>query len=497
MGADKMWRAAWGCIHAQDSRFFRPRTPALVFITNHSIAIHSFFYKGKLSGLQRFVAASLVFFMTIEGEGIMKEKTSVWTLGVLGIQHVFAMFGATVLVPTLTGLNPAVALFCAGIGTLLFHLVTGGKVPAFLGSSFAFIGAIQAVAVKYSGGAQIGTEAYRGALAYATGGIIVAGVLYMLLALLVRLFGASKIRSFFPPVVTGSMIIIIGLMLAPTAISSITTPVVLQTTANTADAVVLANWSNWVIALVTILTILVVTLFGKGFFKLVPVLVGIVVGYIVALCFGAVDTRAMQSASWFELPAFFLPKFDGAAILMIAPIAIVTFVEHIGDMTANGAVTGNDFLADPGLHRTLLGDGVATMVAGMIGGPANTTYSENTGVLAATGNYNPFTLRVAAIVAIAISFLGKLSALLLTIPGPVMGGVSVVLFGMIAAVGLRTLVENQVDFKNSKNLLITSVMLVMGLGGASISIGAVSISGVALAAVLGIVLNKVLPGKQG
>lgn len=418
----------------------------------------------------------------------MEKKGQALKLGILGIQHVFAMFGATVLVPALTGLNPAVALFCAGVGTWLFHLVTKRKVPVFLGSSFAFMPAVVTVATTFSSGAEFGSDAYLAALPYATGGIIVAGALYLVLALLVKLFGAEKIRSFFPPVITGTMVIIIGLMLAPVAISGIVSQM-------TIGEAVLPMWKNWVIAVITIFAIIAGTLYAKGFFKLVPILIGIVVGYLLSLVLGAVNTQPLTKAAWIQVPAFFLPKFDWGAILMIAPIAIVTFVEHIGDITANGAVTGQDYIQDPGLHRTLIGDGLATMLAGALGGPANTTYSENTGVLAATHNYNPVTLRIAATVALLISFVGKLGAVLQTIPGPVMGGVSVVLFGMIAAVGLRTLIENQVDFKNSRNLLITAVMLVMALGGATISFGPVSFSGVALSAVLGIFLNKVLPVK--
>ena len=418
----------------------------------------------------------------------MEKKGQALKLGILGVQHVFAMFGATVLVPALTGLNPAVALFCAGIGTWLFHLLTKRKVPVFLGSSFAFMPAIVAVATTFSNGAEFGSVAYIAALPYATGGIVVAGALYLVLALLVKLFGAEKVRSFFPPVITGTMVIIIGLMLAPTAITSIVSQI-------TIGEAMLPMWKNWVIAIVTIFAIITGTLYAKGFFKLVPILIGIVVGYLLSLVLGVVNTQPLAKAEWIQIPAFFLPKFDWNAILMIAPIAVVTFVEHIGDITANGAVTGQDYIEDPGLHRTLIGDGLATMLAGALGGPANTTYSENTGVLAATHNYNPVTLRIAATVALLISFVGKLGAVLQTIPGPVMGGVSVVLFGMIAAVGLRTLVENQVDFKNSRNLLITAVMLVMALGGATINFGPVSFSGVALSAALGIVLNKILPVK--
>lgn len=415
------------------------------------------------------------------------QKQGVGKLVVLGIQHMFAMFGATVLVPLITGLNPAVALFAAGIGTWIFHLVTGRKVPVFLGSSFAFMGAIVAVTQIYSNGAEVGTAAYTAALPYATGGIIAAGALYLVLSLLVKIFGAETIRSFFPPIVTGPVIITIGLMLAPVAISGISTAVEIGGAA-------VPLWINWVVAFVTIAAIVVVSIFVKGFFKLVPILIGIAVGYIAALIAGIVDFAPIQAAKWVALPEFFLPKFEMKAILLIAPIAIVTFVEHIGDIVANGAVVGQDFVKKPGLHRTLLGDGLATMFAGAIGGPANTTYSENTGVLAATKNYNPLTLEFAACFAILMSFIGKFSGFLKTIPGPVMGGVSVILFGMISSVGLRTLVENQVDFKKSRNMIIVGIMLVMALGGAVLPItNEATLSGYALAALIGIILNKVLP----
>ncbi|MDR3050309.1 MAG: uracil-xanthine permease family protein [Oscillospiraceae bacterium] len=415
------------------------------------------------------------------------QKDSTGKLIILGIQHVFAMFGATVLVPALTGLNPSVALLCAGLGTLFFHLCTKGKVPTYLGSSFAFIAGIVTVAGMY---AKDGDPNYG--LSYATGAIVVAGALYLVLAALVLWLGANRIKSFFPPVVTGPMIIIIGMMLAPTAISSIVSPM----------GTVSVGW-NWLVALVTIASIMGISLWAKGLFKLVPVLFGIVFGYLASavltwLGVPLVNMQPVRDAAWISLPAVFLPRFGIKAICMIAPIAIVTFVEHIGDITANGAVVGKDFVKDPGLHRTLIGDGGATMLAGLLGGPANTTYSENTGVLAATGNYNPVTLRIAACIAILLSLFGKLGALLQTLPGPVMGGVSVVLFGMIAAVGLRTLVGNGVDFKATRNLLIVAVMLVFGLGGASISFhtenfGDIAFSGTALAAILGIVLNKALP----
>ena len=416
---------------------------------------------------------------------VSAKKDSAGKLALLGIQHVFAMFGATVLVPMLTGMSPAVALFCAGVGTWIFHLCTGRKVPTFLGSSFAFIAAIQGAAQIYSDNAEIGTDAYLAALPYATGGIIVAGALYLVLALLVRLVGAERVRSFFPPIVTGPVVTIIGLMLAPSAINNITTQI---GTVNVG--------LNWLVAAIAIAAIFVTSLFAKGLFKLVPILIGIIVGYVAAICCGMVDFTTIAQAPWLDLPPFFLPKFDMRAIGLVAPIAIVTFVEHIGDVTASSAVVGKDFIKDPGLHRTLMGDGLATMFAGLVGGPANTTYSENTGVLAATKNYNPLTLEIAACFAILISFLGKFAALITSMPGPVIGGVSIVLYGMIAAVGLRTLVENQVDFTKTRNLLIAAVMLVLGLGAdKAITIGGVAISGVALAAVLGIILNKILPEK--
>lgn len=414
---------------------------------------------------------------------VSAKKDSAGKLALLGIQHVFAMFGATVLVPMLTGMSPAVALFCAGVGTWIFHLCTGRRVPTFLGSSFAFIAAIQGAAQICSDNAEIGTDAYLAALPYATGGIIVAGALYLVLALLVRLVGAERVRSFFPPIVTGPVVTIIGLMLAPSAINNITTQI---GTVNVG--------LNWLVAAVAIAAIFVTSLFAKGLFKLVPILIGIIAGYVAAICCGMVDFTTIAQAPWLDLPPFFLPKFDMRAIGLVAPIAIVTFVEHIGDVTASSAVVGKDFIKDPGLHRTLMGDGLATMFAGLVGGPANTTYSENTGVLAATKNYNPLTLEIAACFAILISFLGKFAALITSMPGPVIGGVSIVLYGMIAAVGLRTLVENQVDFTKTRNLLIAAVMLVLGLGAdKAITIGGVAISGVALAAILGIILNKILP----
>lgn len=430
---------------------------------------------------------------------IITEDTnmSAGKMAILGVQHMFAMFGSTVLVPILTGINPAVALFAAGIGTLLFHFITGRKVPVFLGSSFAFIAAIIGVASMHAGQpgvsgdeltALMKTSAYMDGLQYATGGIMLAGLVYVLLAFIVKLVGPQAIVKLIPPIVAGPIIIIIGLMLAPVAINNI-------------NAGAGANWVNWLIAGLTIATIVVVSVFARGFYKLVPIIFGIVVGYVVSLLFMAgnlfaIDFGPITNAAWVQVPKFFLPKFDGQSILMIAPLAIVTFVEHIGDITANGAVTGKNYIEDPGLHRTLLGDGVATMFAGFVGGPANTTYSENTGVLAATGNYNPITLEIAACFAIIVAFIGKFSGILTTLPSPVIGGVSIICFGMIASVGLRTIVNGQVDLGNSRNMLIVSIMLVMGLGGAVFQITeSLSFSGVALAAIIGIILNLILPEK--
>lgn len=404
----------------------------------------------------------------------------------LGIQHVFAMFGSTVLVPALTGLDPAVTLFCMGIGTLIFHLITRGMVPAFMGSSFSFISSICAV------GAYCADNGVDNFASYVGWGIMASGVLYLILALLVKLFGSKRITGFFPPIVTGCMIIIIGMMLAPTAMGNITT-----VSGN------IALWKNWVVAVVTIAVIVIVMFFFRGFWKLIPILFGIIAGYLTAMALGMVDTAPVAKASWFVFPEFSF-CFEGLdwsaitfAITLIAPISVVTFVEHVGDITANGAVTGHNYIEEPGLHRTLLGCGLASIFSGSMGGPAATTYSENTGVLAATRNYNPATLRIAAVFAIVLSLFGKVSGILNSIPAPVMGGVSVVLFGMIASVGLRMLVENSVDFTKSYNLIIAAVMLVVGLGlSAGITVGNITISGTAIAAVLGVILAKVLPQEE-
>ncbi len=396
---------------------------------------------------------------------------------ILGFQHLFAMFGATVLVPYLTGLNPLVALFAAGIGTIIFHIVTKGKVPVFLGSSFAFIGG---VAATTGIGTEVGVTVEG--IAKAGGGILSAGILYLILSLIAYFVGADKVKKLFPPIVTGSIIIVIGTSLAPIAIGQAS--------------------SNWWIAALVVVSVIGVMLFTKGFFKLVPILIGIAIGYIASMIFGLVDYTAITSADWFSFNEIFagnffiLPKFDWAAITLIAPVAIVTFVEHMGDITTNGTVVGKNFFEDPGLHRTLLGDGLATMFAGLIGAPANTTYSENTGVLAVTKNYNPVTLEIAALFAIVLSLIGKFGGILQTIPQAVMGGVSIILFGIIASVGLRTISEAKLDFAHSRNLIIVALILGLGIGISvfgGITVGGVTLSGLFVAAVVGIICNLVLP----
>lgn len=385
-----------------------------------------------------------------------------YKLLILGIQHVFTMFGATVLVPLLTGLNVSVALFTAGIGTWFFHLVTKKRMPVFLGSSFAYIAPILLVKEQFGG------------LEYATGGIMVAGLLYVGLAVIVYFTGPKFIEKLFPPVVTGPIIMVIGLNLAPAAIGN--------------------AQQNWFIALVCLAVVIIIDIFAKGFIKLIPVIFALIVGYVVAILMGAVDFTPIIEAKWFALPPFMLPKFNWAAISLIAPVAIVTMVEHIGDVFAVSATVEEDFIKDPGLHKTLIGDGIATSIAAAFGGPANTTYSENTGVLALTRVFKPQVMRIAATFAIALAFIGKLGAAIQTIPPPVIGGISIVLFGMIAAIGVRTVVENRVDFSATRNLLIAAVILVLGIGGAVFKLGAnFQLSGMALGAIFGMVLNLILP----
>jgi uracil permease len=394
----------------------------------------------------------------------------------LGIQHLFAMFGATVLVPALTGMNAAVALITAGIGTIIFHLCTKGKVPVFVGSSFAFIAGIQIV-----------MQGDPARIPYVQGGIICAGLVYVALSLIILLIGPERMLKLFPPVVTGPVIVVIGLTLAPSALTNAS--------------------GNWLISIITLAAVIAVSIFARGYFKLVPILIGITVGYIASILFDLIAHPAealvsftpILESSWispfWRIGDFFtLPKFELSAILTLAPIALVTFMEHVGDITTNGAVVGQDFLKDPGLHRTILGDGLATLAAGLLGGPANTTYGENTGVLAVTRVYNPFVLEIASVFAIALGLFGKVGAILQTIPGPVMGGVSILLFGMIAAVGIRTLAESRLDFSHSRNLIIVALILVVGLGlSGGVSIGGFQISGLFLAVVLGVIGNQLFP----
>ena len=403
---------------------------------------------------------------------------------ILGLQHMFAMFGATVLVPILVQgyglpLSIQTTLLFAGLGTLLFHVCTKFKVPAFLGSSFAYLGGFSTVATM---------PAYEGLdpetkLAYALGGIVIAGLLYLVLALLFKVLGAKKVMRYFPPIVTGPMIIMIGLNLSGSAINNAST--------------------CWWLALVAMAIIVVANIWGKGMVKIIPILLGVVGSYIVAVIAGQVDFSGVSEASFLGLQQFVIAKFDVSAILVMAPIAIAAMMEHIGDISAISSTTGKNFIEDPGLHRTLVGDGLATAFAGFFGGPANTTYGENTGVLALSKVYDPRVVRLAAIYAIILSFSPKFDALVNSIPAAIVGGVSFILYGMISAVGVRNIVENQVDLTKSRNLIIAAVMFVSGLGfssvgGITFAVGgaAVTLSGLAIAALCGVILNAILPGND-
>lgn len=415
-------------------------------------------------------------------EGIYNVKElGVGKTLLLGLQHTFAMFGATVLVPLLTGLSVSTTLLMAGLGTLLFHLITGGKVPAFLGSSFAFLGGYAAVAPMENGAADP-TQ-----LAYACGGVFVAGLVYLVVAGLIRLFGVKRVMRFFPPVVTGPIIISIGLILAPSALNNCDT--------------------NWIIALTAIVIIIVCNIWGRGMIKIIPIMLGILGAYIVALIMGEVDFSSVKEAAWIGLPLHpdNFAKFNLNAIITIVPISLATMMEHIGDISAISATTNRNYIAKPGLHRTLLGDGLATSLSAFFGGPANTTYGENTGVLALSKVYDPLVMRIAAVFAIILSFCPKFAAIVSSMPAAVVGGASLVLYGMISAIGMRNVVENSVDFTKSRNLIIAAIILVCALGieykttsGISFSVGDVNIelSGIAVAAIAGIVLNAILPGKD-
>ena len=398
---------------------------------------------------------------------------------ILAMQHLIAMFGATVLVPILTGLDPSVALFSAGVGTLMFHLCTKGKVPVFLGSSFAFIRVIVAVSEKYNGD-----------LRYAQGGIIVVGLIYIAISFLIKKFGLYKIKKILPAQVVGPMIIVIGLNLIPTALDMTGVTQIASGDKNTIVSVIIAT--------ITLTIVLAIKKFNKGFLSQVAILIAVVIGYVISLALGQVSTTEIQNASLIAIPSFTLPKFDMGAIAIIVPVILAVFMEHVGDITTNGEVVGKNFIEDPGLNRTLLGDGVATLVAGLIGGPANTTYGENTGVLAMTKNYNPAILRLTAVFAILLSFIAKFGAVIRTIPQPVMGGISLILFSMIAIVGFKTIKREKVEF-NIFNIIVMASILIVGLSSnflpnaISIQITeTVSISGLSLAAIVGVVLNIIL-----
>ncbi|MBR3683967.1 MAG: uracil-xanthine permease [Lachnospiraceae bacterium] len=418
-------------------------------------------------------------------------KLGIGRMLILGLQHMFAMFGATILVPIIvndaTGANLPLSiqttLLFAGIGTLLFHVFTKFKVPAFLGSSFAFLGGFSAVSALPA----YATYSQEDKLAYALGGIVIAGLLYFVIAIIIKVCGVNRVMRFLPPVVTGPIIILIGLNLAPTAVDSAST--------------------CWPIALLAIAVIIVCNIFGKGMIKIIPILLGVLVSYgaavIVTLCGGPklVDFAQITSADVVGLQQFTLAKFDINAILVMAPIAIATIMEHVGDMSAISATCGKNFISDPGLHRSLMGDGCATALAAMFGGPANTTYGENTGVLALSKVYDPKVVRLAALYAIVLSFSPIFAGVIGAMPSSVVGGVSFILYGMISAVGVRNVVENRVDFTKSRNLIIAAVIMVCGLGfksGVTFSIAGtdITLTSLALAALAGIVLNAILPGND-
>ena len=418
---------------------------------------------------------------------------------VLGLQHIFAMFGATILVPILVQqyglpLDIQTTLFFAGIGTLFFHVCTKFRVPAFLGSSFAFLGGFSTMANLNTG--IYADMSPQDKLAYTCGGIVVAGLLYLALALVIRLVGVKKVMRFLPPVVTGPIIVCIGLTLAPSAVSNAST--------------------CWPLALIALATIIIFNIWGKGMFKIIPILMGVVVSYIAALIMNAcgvtvlnaageaiplIDFTAVREASILGLPPFQMAKFDLTAILVMAPIALATMMEHIGDMSAISATVGQNFIQEPGLHRTLVGDGIATSLAGMFGGPANTTYGENTGVLVLSKVHDPRVIRLAAVYAIVLSFIPKMADIIGSMPSAIVGGVSFILYGMISAIGVRNIVENNVDLTKSRNLIIAAVILVCGLGfssGITFTVAGTSITltGLAIAALAGILLNAILPGND-
>ena len=415
-------------------------------------------------------------------------------VAILGIQHMFAMFGATILVPMLTGLDVSTTLLFAGLGTLLFHLVTKGKVPVFLGSSFAFLGGYFAIAPMADGAGNAMDNAKL--LPYACFGVACAGLVYLLLSLLIKLFGTGRVMKFFPPIVTGPIIIAIGLTLSQSAIDNCS--------------------ADWPIAVAAIALVVICNIWGRGMVKIVPIIIGVLGSYLLAACFGKVGFTAVQEAAWFGLPMHweqtaFWALGDGdvslliTSVITIMPIALATIVEHIGDISAISSTVGRNFIQEPGLHRTLLGDGLATVFASLFGAPANTTYGENTGVLSLTKVFDPLVIRMAAVFAIIVSFCPKFAAVIGCMPKATCGGVSLVLYGMISAVGVRNIVETKVDFSKSRNVIIAALILVLSIGIKYSAAGAVgftvggltiSLSGLAVGALVGILLNAVLPGKD-
>ena len=432
--------------------------------------------------------------VTVQTEGITDARQlGTSRMLVLGFQHLFAMFGATVLVPLITGLDISTTLLMAGLGTLLFHVFTKFQVPAFLGSSFAFLGGYATVAPMLEDGTP-----NKEMLPYACLGVACAGLLYLVLAAIVKFVGIKKVMKLFPPVVTGPIIIAIGLGLAPSAVSNCS--------------------ANWILAIITLAIVILINVFGKGMLKIVPILVSVLGSYFLALLLGnglglesfAIDFTQVKEAAWIGFPIEWSSTVFGgvkdasiaiSAIVAIMPIALATMMEHIGDMSAISATCGKNFIANPGLHRSLMGDGLATTMSALFGGPANTTYGENTGVLALSKVYDPRVIRLAAYFSILFSFCPKFAAVIYSIPTPIVGGISFVLYGMISAIGVRNIVEAQVDFSNSRNTIIAAVILVLALGltgGATFTIAGISvtITGLAMAALAGILLNVIFPGKD-
>ena len=426
------------------------------------------------------------------------RKLGIPKMMILGLQHMFAMFGATILVPVLVngyfegqGLSVQVTLFFAGAGTLLFHICSKLKLPAFLGSSFAFLGGFETIANLDSG--RFAGMPHNEKLAYACGGIVVAGLIYLIMALFIKLVGVHRVMRFLPPVVTGPMIICIGLNLAPSAI---------------------ANASQcWPLALIALGVVIIFNIWGKGMFRIIPILMGVVIAYVCAVVFQSmlgmtnadgsaiINYAQIAESNWLGLPPFIVAKFDISAILVMAPIAIATMMEHVGDISAISATTGQNFIEDPGLHRTLIGDGLATALAGMFGGPANTTYGENTGVLELSRVFDAKVIRLAAVYAIILGFIPKLSSVFGSMPTAIIGGISFILYGMISAIGVRNMVENRVNLTKSRNLIIAATILVCGLGftqGISFMVGGtqIKLTSLAIAALVGVILNAVIPGND-